>query len=70
MWCLLAILMPAWLLIGGALPFWHRLRAKAWVQAGLKGTKAAVLGVLLSAHCTSIAAEPLISSTVAHWLEF
>lgn len=27
LWCLLAIFLPAWLLIGGALPFWRRLRA-------------------------------------------
>jgi chromate transport protein ChrA len=34
-WCLLAIFLPAWLLIGGAIPFWHDLRAKTWAQAGL-----------------------------------
>ena len=28
LWCLLAILLPAWLLIGGALPFWNQLRSK------------------------------------------
>lgn len=49
LWCLLAIFLPAWLLIGGALPFWHRLRAKAWAQAALQGTNAAVVGVLLAA---------------------
>lgn len=47
--CLLAIFLPAWLLIGGALPFWHRLRAKRWAQAALAGANAAVVGVLLAA---------------------
>ncbi len=48
-WCLLAIFLPAWLLIAGALPFWHRLRAQAWTQAALRGANAAVVGVLLAA---------------------
>ncbi len=47
--CLVAIFLPAWLLIGGALPFWHRLRGKAWAQAALAGANAAVVGVLLAA---------------------
>lgn len=49
LWCLAAIFLPAWLLIGGALPFWHRLRAKRWAQAALAGANAAVVGVLLAA---------------------
>lgn len=40
LWCLLAIYLPAWLLIGGTLPFWRRLRATAWAQAALKGANA------------------------------
>jgi chromate transporter len=28
--CVLAIFLPGWLLIGGALPFWQRLRGKRW----------------------------------------
>jgi chromate transporter len=48
-WCLLAIFLPAWLLIGGALPFWHRLRGTPWAQASLAGANAAVVGVLLAA---------------------
>ena len=47
--CLLGIFLPAWLLIGGALPFWHFLRSKAWTQAALRGANAAVVGVLLAA---------------------
>ncbi len=48
-WCLLAIFLPAWLLIGGALPFWHYLRTKTWTQAALRGSNAAVVGILLAA---------------------
>ncbi|MBE2215466.1 MAG: chromate efflux transporter [Opitutaceae bacterium] len=47
--CLAAIFLPAWLLVGGALPFWHLLRGKAWTQAALRGANAAVVGVLLAA---------------------
>jgi chromate transporter len=47
--CLLAIFLPAWMLIGGALPFWHLLRGKTWTQAALRGANAAVVGVLLAA---------------------
>ncbi|MER2563270.1 MAG: chromate efflux transporter [Myxococcaceae bacterium] len=48
-WCALAIFLPAWLLIGGALPFWARLRARPSAQAMLLGANAAVVGVLLAA---------------------
>ncbi len=58
-WCLLAIFLPAWLLIGGALPFWHSLRTKAWAQAALKGANAAVVGVLLAALYTPVSTEAL-----------
>jgi chromate transporter len=47
--CLLAIFLPAWLLIGGTLPFWNLLRHKAGVQTALRGANAAVVGVLLAA---------------------
>jgi chromate transporter len=56
-WCLFAIFLPAWLLIGGALPFWHSLRAKGWAQAGLRGANAAVVGVLLAALYTPVGTE-------------
>lgn len=49
LWCLLAIFLPSWLLIAGALPFWHQVRAKHGVQAALSGANAAVVGVLLAA---------------------
>ena len=46
---LFAIFLPAWLLIGGALPFWHTLRGKSGIQTALRGANAAVVGVLLAA---------------------
>lgn len=49
LWCLLAIFLPAWLLIAGTLPFWQYLRTKAWTQAALRGANAAVVGVLIAA---------------------
>lgn len=56
-WCLLAIFLPAWLLIGGALPFWHQLRAKGWTQAWLRGANAAVVGVLIAALYSPVISE-------------
>lgn len=47
--CLFAIFLPAWMLIGGALPFWQVIRSRAWAQASLRGANAAVVGVLLAA---------------------
>ncbi len=55
--CLFAIFLPAWLLIGGALPFWHRLRAKRWAQAALAGANASVVGVLLAALYSPVITE-------------
>lgn len=49
LWCLLAIFLPALLLVGGTLPFWERLRALPAAQAALRGTNAAVVGILLAA---------------------
>lgn len=49
--CLFAIFLPAWLLIGGALPFWNLLRSKAGIQTALRGANAAVVGVLFAALC-------------------
>lgn len=57
LWCLFAIFLPSWLLIAGALPFWHRLRAKAWMQAALRGANAGVVGVLLAALYTPVMTE-------------
>jgi len=57
LWCLFAIFLPAWLLIGGALPFWQRLRAQRSAQAALAGANASVVGVLLAALYSPVLTE-------------
>jgi chromate transporter len=47
--CLVAMFLPAFLLIVGPLPFWDDLRRRAWAQAMLRGVNAAVVGLLLAA---------------------
>jgi chromate transporter len=47
--CLLAIFVPAALLIVAALPFWDALRRNAGIQSAFAGINAAVVGVLLAA---------------------
>jgi chromate transporter len=59
LWCLLGIFLPAWLLIGGALPFWEQLRTQVWAQASLKGANAAVVGVLVAALYNPVMKEGL-----------
>jgi chromate transporter len=48
-WCLLAIFLPSFLLVAGALPFWEQLRRNQQAQAALSGVNAAVVGLLLAA---------------------
>ena len=52
--CLLAIFLPSFLLVAGALPFWDALRRRGAVQAALRGVNAAVVGVLLAALFTPV----------------
>jgi chromate transporter len=47
--CLIAVFLPSFLLVLGALPFWEALRRTARIQAALKGVNAAVVGLLLAA---------------------
>jgi chromate transporter len=46
---LIAIFLPSFLLIVGALPFWDRLRSKSSFQSALSGINAGVVGLLLAA---------------------
>lgn len=59
--CLLAIFLPAWLLIGGALPFWQVLKGRTWSRATLRGANAAVVGVLLAALYNPVMKEGITS---------
>jgi len=47
--CLVAIFLPSFLLLVGALPFWDSLRRRPAVQSALRGVNAAVVGLLLAA---------------------
>src|SRR5579883_2939430 len=46
---LVAMFLPAFLLVIGALPWWHTLRRQVGFQAALRGINAAVVGLLLAA---------------------
>jgi chromate transporter len=48
-WALVAVFLPSFLLVIGALPFWELLRGRAGFQAALRGVNAAVVGLLLAA---------------------
>jgi chromate transporter len=48
-WALVAVFLPSYLLIVGALPFWEVLRFRAGFQAALRGINAAVVGLLVAA---------------------
>jgi chromate transporter len=52
--CLVAIFLPSFLLLFGALPFWNELRRRTDVQSALKGVNAAVVGLLLAALYTPV----------------
>jgi chromate transporter len=51
---LVAIFLPAFLLIVGAMPFWDRLRTSPGSTRALLGTNAAVVGILAAALYTPI----------------
>jgi chromate transporter len=47
--CLVAMFLPAFLLVIGPLPFWDALRQRPTAQAALRGVNATVVGLLLAA---------------------
>jgi chromate transporter len=47
--CLIAVFLPSFLLVFGALPFWAQLRERPAAQTALRGVNAAVVGLLLAA---------------------
>lgn len=59
LWALVAIFLPALLLVAGALPFWSALRSRPAAQAALRGANAAVVGVLLAALIVPVMAAGL-----------
>jgi chromate transporter len=62
---LLAIFIPGLLLVTGALPFWDTFRQRPTAQAVMRGTNAAVVGVLGAALF-----NPVWTSAVATRLDF
>jgi chromate transporter len=59
--CLVAIFLPSFLLVTGALPFWGILRAKPAVQSALRGVNAAVVGLLLAAFYDPVWTAGIVS---------
>lgn len=59
--CLIAIFLPGLLLVGGALPFGEKLRAMSHMQSALRGTSAAVVGILLAALYNPLWSEGITS---------
>ena len=47
--CLIAVFLPSFLLVIGALPFWETIRRWPSARAALRGVNAAVVGLLLAA---------------------
>ncbi|HEY6058549.1 MAG TPA: chromate efflux transporter [Candidatus Limnocylindrales bacterium] len=58
---LAAIFLPSFLLIFGTLPFWDRLRQAAGVRRALRGTNAAVVGLLLAALYNPILTSAIVA---------
>lgn len=61
----IAIFLPGFLLIVGALPFWNVLRAHPRMQGALTGMNAAVVGILLAALY-----DPIWTTTVLRPVDF
>jgi chromate transporter len=64
-WALVAVFLPSYLLVVGALPFWEALRFRASFQAALRGINAAVVGLLLAALY-----DPVWNSAIKSHLDF
>ncbi|MFM9278610.1 chromate efflux transporter [Paenibacillus jiagnxiensis] len=60
-----AIFLPAFLLVAGALPFWTLIRSLPRAQGALSGVNAAVVGILLAALY-----DPIWTSSVRGALDF
>ncbi|MBN3553363.1 chromate transporter [Fictibacillus nanhaiensis] len=61
----IAIFLPAFLLILGALPFWNLLRQNRKIKGALMGVNAAVVGILISAFY-----QPIWTTTILKPIDF
>lgn len=62
MLALIAIFVPSFLLVIGALPFWEQLRGNLRIQAALAGVNASVVGLLLAALYQPIWTSAILST--------
>ena len=60
----MAIFLPGLLLLVGVLPFWDSFRTRPLAQAAMRGTNAAVVGILAAALY-----DPILVSAVHGWLD-
>lgn len=60
---LVAIFLPAFLLVTGTLPFWGALRARPGIRSALSGVNAAVVGLLLAALYNPVWTTTIKSAT-------
>jgi chromate transporter len=60
--CLLAVFLPSFLLVIGALPFWEDVRRRPSAQAALRGVNAAVVGLLLAALYNPVWTSGILSA--------
>jgi chromate transporter len=60
--CLVAIFLPAFLLVIGVLPFWDGLRRYRAVRSALTGVNAAVVGLLLAALYNPVWTSGILTS--------
>jgi chromate transporter len=61
--CVVAIFLPSFLLLIGALPFWDSLRRRPAVQSALRGVNAAVVGLLLAALYKPVWTSAILAPT-------
>lgn len=60
--CLVGMFLPGLLLMVGTLPFWHAFRRRAPAQAAMRGTNAAVVGILGAALYHPVWTNAVLSS--------
>lgn len=61
--CLVATFLPSFLLIGAVLPFWDRMRQRAWIRYAMHGINAAVVGLLLAAFYKPVWTSGILSAS-------
>ena len=59
--CLVAIFLPGFLLLTGALPFWDSFRKRPMAQAAMRGANAAVVGILGAALYSPVWTSAVLS---------